>query len=222
VKGFFAACLRIAGGLIAGGLTAAGASCGAEDPAAADARLAAAIGFEPDVARRIRAHGEALERLVGAGDDLNEAPAMGLVLVVGPGEGREVLPELREELAATDYAAYLMEQGFGFGHDRIAIVRGNDPYAYLAIVRTDGIHYDLTHEDVVARYREWDQRYGLSLVGAGLVWLEAELERPPPDWLAFAREVYEVCPDVVDQGTGDVRALADEMQRTGTLYLWWD
>jgi hypothetical protein len=40
--------------------------------------------------------------------------------------------------------------------------------------------------------------------------------------VAFAREVYAFCPDVVDQGTGAVEALAAEMSRTNTLYLWWD
>ena len=39
---------------------------------------------------------------------------------------------------------------------------------------------------------------------------------------AFAREVYAFCPDVVDQGTETVEALAAEMKQENTVYLWWD
>jgi hypothetical protein len=101
-------------------------------------------------------------------------------------------------------------------------MKTTNPYDYLAVVRTDGINYDLEHAQVLARYREWADRFGLSLVGAGQDWLEAEFSSQPSDWLAFAREVYEFCPDVVEQGTNDVETLAQEMRSTNTLYLWWD
>jgi len=39
---------------------------------------------------------------------------------------------------------------------------------------------------------------------------------------AFAEEVYQFCPDVVDQGAGSIDALAEEMKRTNALFLWWD
>ena len=75
---------------------------------------------------------------------------------------------------------------------------------------------------VLERYRNWDEKYGLRLNGAGMDWLFAEFENPPSDWTAFAREVYEFCPDVVDQGTGSVESLASEMKRMRGVYLWWD
>ena len=52
--------------------------------------------------------------------------------------------------------------------------------------------------------------------------VEAVFVKQPADMDAFAREVYEFCPDVVEQGVGTVKALADEMRRSGILYLWWD
>ena len=52
-------------------------------------------------------------------------------------------------------------------------------------------------------------------------WVQCEFVRQPTDMLVFAREVYQFCPDVVDQGTGSV-ALGREMRTTNTLYLWWD
>jgi hypothetical protein len=40
--------------------------------------------------------------------------------------------------------------------------------------------------------------------------------------LAFAREVYQFCRDVVEQGTETVEKLAAEMKRSNRMYLWWD
>ena len=90
------------------------------------------------------------------------------------------------------------------------------------MVSPRGDNYDVTHEDVVEQYKAWDEQYGLTLVGAGFDWIEARMSKPADDWRAFADEVYEICPDVVDQGTGDVDALAAEMQKVETLFLWWD
>ncbi len=53
-------------------------------------------------------------------------------------------------------------------------------------------------------------------------WLQAEFVTPPSDWNSFAQEVYEFCPDVVDQGTGSVEALSLELQQMNGVYLWWD
>jgi hypothetical protein len=80
----------------------------------------------------------------------------------------------------------------------------------------------LDHAKVLERYTQWAEKYGLRLVGAGSDWIEAEFTRPPSDWKVFAAEVYEFCPDVVDQGTGSVPALAEEMKAQNAVYLWWD
>jgi hypothetical protein len=39
---------------------------------------------------------------------------------------------------------------------------------------------------------------------------------------ALAKRMYDFCPDIVDQGVGDVKELAAELKRTGKLYFWWD
>lgn len=120
------------------------------------------------------------------------------------------------------YAACLLDQGFGFGPDSIAVLANTDPYVYLQTVRINGINYDIEHADVMQRLKKWDDLYGLRVYGAGMDWLQAEFDTPPRDWAAFAEEVYEFCPDVVDQGTGSVEALATELKKIRDIYLWWD
>jgi hypothetical protein len=38
----------------------------------------------------------------------------------------------------------------------------------------------------------------------------------------MVNEVYEFCPDVVDQGTDTVEGLESEIKKSGTIFLWWD
>src|SRR5262249_12702507 len=152
---------------------------------------------------------------------LELVPGEGVVLVTDPGRGRDVLRAVRGKLETSPYTAYLYDEGFGRKPDRIAVVKGLDEYGYLDVAGTDGINHGLDHAQVVERYRAWDSAYGLALVGAGQDWLEAAITTPPSDWLAFAKEVYAFCPDVVDQGTNSVDELARTLRESRTLYLWW-
>lgn len=188
---------------------------------AEEASVAASAGIDAALVARVKPPGGPIERLMAFTPDHEAAPGPGIVISAPRNDGRATLEKLRSDLAATDHRAYLREDGFGRSPDKIAIVRTDD-LGYLAIVRTDGINYDLEHADVVARYREWDEKYGLELVGAGRDWIEATFKRPPSDWTAFAAEVNAFCPDVVEQGTGDVVALASELRAGSVLYLWWD
>jgi uncharacterized protein DUF4253 len=187
-----------------------------------ETNLVAELHFDAELMRRVKSHGSGYLRLMAMTENGDEVPAEGIVLLTAPKEGDSVLRKVRRELAGTPYGAWLNDQAFGTGPDKIAILKSHDQYVYLALARTDGINFDLTHEKVVQRYREWASRYGLELDGAGLDWLSARITRPPTDWQAFAAEVYKFCPDIVDQGTGDVALLAREMQNQSTLYLWWD
>ena len=186
-----------------------------------ESRLIAEVKMDSAVALKVKSYGTSLERLMGITANDDEVPADGIILNTKPKAGRETLAKVRAQLIGTPYRAFLREDSFGYGPDRIAVVN-SDEYGYLAIVRTDGINYGIEHEKVVERYKQWNKKYGLKLIGAGLDWLEAEFINPPGDWTAFAEEVYEFCPDVVEQGTGAVDSLAKEMKDSNKVYLWWD
>jgi len=188
----------------------------------AETEILSELGFDKTIMLEVKSFGTSLKRMQGVTDDYDEVPANGVVLTVRPNSGRNTVFKLREKLAGTPYWAFLHDNKHGYGDDEIAIVEGSDAYSYLAIVHTDGVNLDLSHEQVVARYKEWDQKYGLLLVGAGQDWLEAEFKNPPSDWNAFAKEVFDFCPDVVEQGTGDIDTLAKEMRNQKSVFLWWD
>lgn len=184
-------------------------------------KLVAAIGMDANLAAQLTDDTTTLERLKGVTSDGDAVDVDGLLLSVKPNTGERALADARAQIHGTTFRAYLYDRGYGYGVDKIAIVRTDD-LGYLAIVRTDGTNHDITHEQIVARYTEWNAKYGLALKGAGLDWLEAKLRTPPPDWPAFAKEVATFCPGVVDQGTGDVATLAKEMAEANSVYCWWD
>jgi hypothetical protein len=197
--------------------------CAAAEPQLTETEraVASAAGIDATVAVQAKSLGTSIERLLATTKDYDEAPAAGILVNTQPKSGRAVLTKLREQFAGTPYRAYLREDSFGTGPDKVAITRADD-LGYLAMVRTDGVNYDIEHEKVLERYQQWDKKYGLQLVGAGQDWLEAHFVHPPDDWKVFAKEVYAFCPDVVDQGTGTVDALAKEMQSGNLVFLWWD
>ena len=187
-----------------------------------EAALFAAVKIDANSAMKIRRQGESVERLQGLDENWEYFNAEGIVLLTRPNEGESALADLRGDLDSSRYSVYLFDQGYGFGPDAIAVLANTDPWFYLQTVKINGVNYDIEHDDVIERLKEWDSFYGLQIVGAGMDWLYAEFENPPTDWASFAEEVYEFCPDVVDQGTGSVDALAVELKKMRGVYLWWD
>lgn len=69
-----------------------------------------------------------------------------------------------------------------------------------------------------------DRTHPFRLYGAGIDVIEGRFADAPhgQDAHTPARAMYRFDPDVVEQGTETVGALAQELERTGELYLWWD
>lgn len=196
--------------------------CSASTPLTAEEMaLAREARVDVAIARQARDLGTGMTRWQGQSADFEPITADGIVLLTDPRQGEAVTLRLRKALAGTAYHAYLRDEHFGYGPDEV-VVTARDEAGYLAMARPDAINYGMDHDAVMQRLAPWRERYGLRLYGAGGDWMRFDITRPPDDWQAFAREVYAFCPDIVDQGTGDVEALAREMEAARTLYLWWD
>lgn len=92
----------------------------------------------------------------------------------------------------------------------------------MEYAETNGSNYSIETKDIIQKYRKWDNEFGVTPIGIGFDFCECLIIKKNIDFKKLADEVYEFCPDVVDQGTDTVEALAEEMKRTGTIYLWWD
>ncbi|MDP5239735.1 DUF4253 domain-containing protein [Uliginosibacterium sp. 31-16] len=162
-------------------------------------------------------------RLIGMNDKGDEAPAKGVMIDVPAKDAFPAVEKIRAALGK-GYVVFVSEQNFNINNkpDQVAVIRSDDQLDALRIMGTNGINYDLETKHVLQQLKRWDKKYGLTIVGAGMDWVQASFKMKPSPMLPFAREVYKFCPDVVDQGTDTVEKLAEEMARGNTLYLWWD
>ena len=121
---------------------------------------------------------------------------------------------LKDDFLNKGYTIFLLENNFNIGEklDNIGVLNTVDKYEVLKLVGTNGANYDISNDSVITIIKQFDKKYALELIGASGDWCEFVINAKTTDWNEFANEVYKVCPDVVDQGTDTVEALADEMK----------
>ncbi len=149
-------------------------------------------------------------------------PNNGLLFNAKESEVEHIVNLLSAGMQKNGYFIFSYEHNFGFDPDVIAVIKSKDQFDIVRHAATDGVNYDIYNDSVVTLLQNWNKKYPLRIKGAGRDWLAADFIERPQDMDAFAKEVYAVCPDVVDQGTGTVEELAKEMKQSNELYLWWD
>lgn len=129
------------------------------------------------------------------------------------------LPEGLVVFAGTD--RWLGEERYQ-GQTELVIGAGEDPFDILRLARTDACNYGKLTEDIIRKLSRYDEEFGISIFAATTDTVRFTLATQPENLWVFANDVYNFCPDIVDQGVGSVQALADEIARYQTLTLWWD
>lgn len=161
-------------------------------------------------------------RLIGFDEDGYQIIAPGITISVPEDKTDYILSALRQKLLPLKYMAFVVEMNEGLKIDKIGIIKGTDPYEILRIMHTDGDDYDISNQDVIDRLKEWERNSPFDILGADSDWVELEFKALPKDLKAFSEEVYDFCPDAVNQGPGSTVELAKEIQKTKKLFLWWD
>ncbi len=98
----------------------------------------------------------------------------------------------------------------------------SDPYKLMELAETNGLNYDIETSHIIEKYKKWDAEFGITPIAIGFDFCECQIKNKNIDYKKLAEEVYEFCPDVVEQGVETVEALEEDMRKTGTIYLWWD
>ena len=147
--------------------------------------------------------------------------------VVYPADGaKDVLPELRKGLPSGWLGFIGTSQWLGDekheGLVEIVVGPGASQFDILRLARSDAVNFDLETEDLIRKLQEWDKAVGIDILHAETDTVELSLLKSPADLDAFARDVYDFCPDIVDQGVETVEALRDAIAGSLEVYLWWD
>jgi len=113
--------------------------------------------------------------------------------------------------------------GIGGAPDEIALVPMRDQFEVIRLVGTNGVNIDLLNSGVIAWLRELERDAPFVLTGIGYDHVEGRFLKPVgPRADSIAKRLHGFCPDVVDQGTGSVKELANEIGRLNTFFCWWD
>ncbi|MFG6103113.1 DUF4253 domain-containing protein [Leptothoe sp. EHU-05/26/07-4] len=107
------------------------------------------------------------------------------------------------------------------GHELVVIL-SKDKFDILRAAASDGINYDLTTEKIIEKLKAWDRDLELDIWQAESDTIQMKVQSLPGDLQAFGEEIYEFCPDIVDQGSGDVEDILEYLKSEKAIYLWWD
>ena len=78
--------------------------------------------------------------------------------------------------------------------------------------RTNGINCDITTADVEKQLTRWDELYGVLISEVQADRLTIHFEKIPDNVSSLAKELYEFCPDIIDQGFGVMDEMVDMAQ----------
>ncbi len=185
--------------------------------------VAKIIKFDRQILIMVKEESQAsIQRLVGYDENNYQIIADGICVPVPEDRTDMVLDTLRNKLIPLKYMVFVVEMNAGIKTDKIGVLKGTDQYEILRIMHTDGDDYDISNQDVIDRLKEWEKISSFDIIGADNDWVEIEFRTLPKDLKAFTEEVYDFCPDAVDQGPGNPAELAKEIQQTKRLFLWWD
>ena len=90
----------------------------------------------------------------------------------------------------------------------------NDPFAAVHAAATSAPNYETDNAAIIDRLTQWQSLCSFVVKSAKGDRIEIEFTTLPKDMDAFVRDLYDFCPDLVDQGTGclhEMLEMAEEM-----------
>lgn len=173
---------------------------------AAERKLAAAIGFDEDVCEIVKDEtGRTLQRLTAFAEEYEPEDTNGLSVSIDRQSVQPVIGKLQAKLVPRGYRAFWSEICETNGlkkSEEIAVVKTTDQYSILRLRRSNGGNYGVSMDAVISRLKEWENQCKFEIFGAGGAWVAIQFETLPENICAFAEEIYEFCPDTVEQGVG--------------------
>lgn len=156
--------------------------------------------------------------------DSNRKQFNGFIFNAANSNSDNIVVNLYNNFQKKGYTIFFLERNFGINNkpDILGVLKTIDKYYILKQVQTDGINWEIDNDSLLKLVKKFDEKYSLELVGASGDWCEFKINKEPQNWLTLAKEAYKACPDIVDQGSGTVEKLAEEMKQTNRLYFWWD
>jgi hypothetical protein len=151
-----------------------------------------------------------------------EVPLAGFTFGCNPEMADEIIEALYDKWNEQGFYVFLAEMDEDETLDQVGVLQTDDMFEVVRVRQTmSGQDDGITTEEIISKLQEWDARYPFIVTGADLSWVEVAFIEVPSDSLAFAKEVAEICPDIVTI-VGSLDELAKEIETTHTLFMWWE
>lgn len=161
--------------------------------------------------------------LTGWDDNGERRPTPGVTVGVTQSRAEGLIAATREHFLARGFYLFVAERNFGLDKpDRLALFPRSDPYEIIELIGTNGANYGIDTDSVVTWFRALERDQPFIIDGIGFDWIGGRFTGEIRDVPALARRFHAFCPDIVEQGTGSVAALAREIRSDRLLYCWWD
>lgn len=181
------------------------------------------VGLNEELALLLKSHSNKneLHQLTHTESDWPTPTFAGISIHMSEKEANKLLKQYNK-LKEKGYLLFRSDMNFGIDPDEVSVIKSDDHFDILRFSGTDGINYGLYPIDIINKLKEWERIYPFQIIGADFDWVEVQFLKENMDLDMLAKEIYEFCPDVVDQGTGTVDLLEKEMEQNNGFYLWWD
>jgi len=146
-------------------------------------------------------------------------------VVVPESEAQHILEGIRAEIGPGLIAFIGCTRSLAEPPDEgseVVVAHGSSLFDILRTAQSDAVNYDMDTEDIIRKLDEYHSKYGIDVFHAETDTIEFRFAALPKDLAGFCGDLYEFCPDIVDQGVGSVDELEKEIAKTGVVYLWWD
>jgi hypothetical protein len=127
--------------------------------------------------------------------------------------------ENKSKFQERNYNVFVFDSGEG---NYLSVIKGKSDIEVLKWRQTNGINCDIDNDSIISKLQEWKSKIDFILLGAGMDWLQIQFTSQVAYLDEFAKDVYEFCPDIVDQGIDDFEKLAPEIKKMNGVFLWWD
>ena len=104
----------------------------------------------------------------------------------------------------------------------VTLISAANMFDVIKLMNTNGLNYDVTNEQVVEQMKVWDNLVKFKLVVADEDRIEAKMTSLPADLDSFVNEIYNFCPDVIEQGYRDIDEMKADYLKNKYFWLWWD
>lgn len=159
-------------------------------------------------------------------NDFGRAKRTGGHSVIVPVESAQKLLESIRGQVPSGYVAFI-----GTTHNiddptikgaELVMAPGQDQFDIVRLAATDAVNHGMTTDQIIDQLRRWDAQFGVDIWQAETDTIQLKLTSIPADLPAFSLRLYEFCPDIVDQGVGDIESLQAGIKQEGVIVLWWD